>query len=100
MVTTVASRNGVPIRLTDERWAHISEEHCELTGMRYEVLQAIANAERVYEGKASELLAVRRVTGGKWLVTIYRELHNDGFVITAFLTGRIASLERKRQLCP
>jgi len=25
------SRNGVPIRLTDKQWRHISEEHAELS---------------------------------------------------------------------
>jgi len=39
---------------------------------------------------------------GKWLVAAYRELGDDGFVITAFLTRRKAALERRRQLwaCP
>ena len=27
MVDLVLSKQGVPIRLTDERWAHITEEH-------------------------------------------------------------------------
>ncbi len=30
----VVSPHGVHIRLTDERWAHITEEHSELAGMR------------------------------------------------------------------
>lgn len=29
MTETVLSKNNIPIRLTDERWAHITEEHCE-----------------------------------------------------------------------
>jgi hypothetical protein len=33
-----------PIRLTDERWVHITEEHAELAGHRLEVLEAIAGA--------------------------------------------------------
>jgi hypothetical protein len=69
-----------------------------LAGMRLEVLETISEAERVYAGKAGELLAIRRTAGGKWLVSVYRELQNDGFVITAFLTSRIAPLERRRQL--
>ena len=27
MVDLVQSKQGVPIRLTDERWSHITEEH-------------------------------------------------------------------------
>ena len=44
------SRNGVPIRLTDERWSHITEEHNELAGLRPEVLETVAHPERVIEG--------------------------------------------------
>ncbi len=45
MVDLVLSRHGVPIRLTDERWSHITEEHCELAGLRSEVLEAIVRPE-------------------------------------------------------
>jgi hypothetical protein len=96
----VSSKNGLPIRLTDERWAHITEEHAELAGFRYEVLEAIANPERIVAGNAGELLAMRTQPDGKVLVVVYRELPNDGFVITAFLTRRGASLNRRTQLWP
>jgi len=100
MTETVASKNGVAVRLTDERWAHITEEHAELAGYRLEVLEAIATPERILAGNAGELLAVRKQNDGKTLVVVYRETVNDGFVITAFLTRREASLSRSRQLWP
>ena len=50
MLETVSSKNGVLIRLTDERWAHITEEHCELAGLRLEILETVANPSRVLEG--------------------------------------------------
>ena len=96
----VLSKNGVPIRLTDERWAHITEEHNELAGLRLEVLQTIAEPARVLEAREGALLAVRELEPGKHLVAVYRELEQDGFVITAFLTSRRASLDRRRQLWP
>jgi hypothetical protein len=86
--------------LTDERWTHISEEHGELVGLRLEVLQTVANPERIFAGRAGELLATRSVQPGKWLVAVYKELEHDGFVITAFLTRRMASLEGRKQLWP
>jgi hypothetical protein len=67
------SKNAVPIRLSDERWAHITEEHCELAGLRLEVMETIAQPERVLAGGAGELLAVRETEPGKWLVAVYRE---------------------------
>lgn len=41
MIEKVLSKNGILIRLTNERWAHIAEEHCELEGMRLEVLETV-----------------------------------------------------------
>ena len=90
---TVTSRNGIPIRLTDERCViHISEEHGELAGLRLEVLETVVNPKRIFAGGAGELLATRPVEA-KWPVAVYRELDHDGFVITAFLTRRITSLK-------
>ena len=100
MTETVTSRNGVLIRLTDERWSHISEEHAELAGHKLDVLEAIADAERVVAGGAGELLALKKQPDGKTLVAVYHEDANDGFVITAFLTRREAALNRRKQLWP
>ncbi len=100
MRAVVISKNNVPIRLTDERWAHIVEEHCEIAGMRFEVLEVIAHPARIYAGTAGEVLAIREVEVGKWLVVVYRELASDGFVITAFLTRKIAAVERRRRIWP
>ena len=47
MISIVNSKNGKPIRLTDERWVHIIEEHAELAGMRLEVLEAVAEPGRI-----------------------------------------------------
>ena len=100
MTETVTSKNGVSIRLQDERWAHITEEHCELAGMRLEVLETVANPKRIYAGNDGELLAAREIETGKFLVVVYRELADDGFIITAFMTRRVKSLERRQLVWP
>lgn len=100
MTEMVKSKNGVPIRLTAERWAHITEEHCELAGMREEVLETISNPLRILAGSQGELMAVREVETGKFLVVPYREMASDGFIITAFLTRRERSLNRRIQVWP
>ncbi len=93
------SKNNVPIRLPGERWFHITEEHSEMAGYYFEVLEAIEDPEVIYEGNAGESLAVREIEHGKFLVVVYRETSaNDGFVITAFLTRRKRQLERRRVL--
>ena len=94
------SVNLVRIRLTDERWSHILTEHGELLGWNERVLQTIAHPDRVLAGGAGELLAVREVETGKWLIVVYKEMEDDGFIITAFLTRRAASLNRRQQLWP
>jgi len=100
VISTVTSRNGKVIRLTDERWVHIIEEHAELAGMRLEVLETVAEPRRILEGGEGELLAVRELEIGKLLVVVYRESETDGFIITAFVTRRTASLDRRKQLWP
>ncbi len=100
MVLVAVSTNQVSIRLTDERWAHITEEHSELAGLRLEVLEAVSEPVRVVAGTEGELLAIREMEPGKYLVAVYRETGDDGFVITAFLTRRIRLLEKRRQIWP
>ena len=100
MIETVLSQNEIPIRLTDERWSHITEEHCELAGMRLEVLENIVHLFKILEGGDGKLLSIREIEKDKFLVVVYRELNNDGFIITAFLTRRIKSLNRRKQVWP
>ena len=100
MTETVASKNGVPIRLTDERWVHITEEHSELASLRLEVLETVANPAEIFAGNLGEHLAVRAVEPGKYLVVVYREFPHDGFIITAFLARRVQALRRRQQLWP
>jgi len=60
----VKSKNGVPIRLTEE-WIHITEEHSEMAGYYFEVLETVKEPEAIYEGKMGECIAVREIEKGK-----------------------------------
>jgi hypothetical protein len=100
MTEKVTSRNGAVIRLTDERWTHITEEHAELAGFKWDVLETVGEPDRILAGGAGEMLALKKQTDGKILVVVYREDQNDGFIITAFLTRREASLNGRKQLWP
>jgi len=73
----VKSKNDSPIRLTEERWLHITEEHSEMAGYYFEVLETVEEPEVIYEGKAGECIAVRAVEEGKYLVVVYRESSKD-----------------------
>jgi hypothetical protein len=97
----VQSKNGVPIRLTEERWLHITEEHSEMAGYYFEVLEILQAPAAIYEGKAGELLAVKEIEPGKYMIVVYKEVsREDGFVITAFLTRRIKQIERRTKRWP
>jgi len=98
---TVRSKNKVPIRLTQQRWLHITEEHSEMAGYYFDVLETIQEPEAIYKGKVEELLAVKEIESGKYLVVVYKEMNKeDGFVITAFLTRRFKQIERRTKLWP
>lgn len=96
---SINSKNNVKVRLTDERWRHIIEEHSEMAGYYYDVLETILKPDYIYKGIHGELLAVKEIIEEKFLVVVYRELNtNDGFVITAFLTKRKKQLDRRELL--
>jgi hypothetical protein len=98
-MNTVKSVNGITIRLPDERWIHITEEHSEMAGYLYDVLETIHKPLAIFAGNSGELLATREIETGKYIVVVYRENNNeDGFVITAFLTRRWKQLERRKKI--
>lgn len=91
----VRARSGVPLRLTEERWEHISTGHPEMSSMRPEILETVADPDLIQEGDSGELLAIRRYPEtpltSKFLVVPYREVsEEDGFVLTAYLARRPA----------
>ena len=91
----VKSVNGIPIRLTDERWVHIIENHDDLAGYYDEIVGTIEHPDYVIEGYKGALIALKQVRAGKFLAVVYREISDsDGFIITAYFTSRI-KLERE-----
>ena len=55
----VHSVNGVPIRMTDERWKHIMENHNDLAGHYENVLETVENPDLVLPGYGGTLIALR-----------------------------------------
>jgi len=91
----VVSKNGIPIRLTEERWFHIIENHDDLAGYYDDVLYTIEDPDYIIEGYRKALIALKKVTKSKFLAVVYREVSKeDGFVITAYFTSKI-NLERE-----
>jgi len=83
------SKNGVIIRLTEERWFHIIENHDELAGYYDDVLLAVEEPDYIIRGYGGALIALKKKGEGKFLAVIYKETEKDGFIITAYFTKKI-----------
>lgn len=84
------SVEGVPIRLTTERWFHIVENHDDLAGYYDDVLQTVENPDMVLRGYRDSLIAARGYGRRRYLMVVYRQVSaDDGFIITAYFTTRI-----------
>ncbi len=94
---TIKSINNTSIRLTYERLYHIIENHNELAGRAFEILEAVANPDMIFQGRQEEFLATKGLNH-HWLIVVYREDENDGFVITAFETSKIDSIKKFKKI--
>jgi len=84
------SRNGVPIRLTAERWQHIVENHNEVAGYYDDVLRAIESPDVVGKGYRGALIAYKGYGRHRYLCVIYKEISpQDGFVVSAYFSSRV-----------
>ena|SRR3972149_389966 len=87
----VRSHNGIPIRLTEERWQHIVSRHPEMKEQRERLLETVTEPELIQQGDFGEYLAIRFYSNtpltSKHLVVAYREIADDGFIITAYFTS-------------
>jgi hypothetical protein len=87
----VISKNEVPIRLTEERWFHIVENHDDLAGYYDEVLKTVEDPDAILQGYGGALIGVTVLGRRKFLAVVYRELsRREGFIITAYFTSRLS----------
>lgn len=90
ILATAISINGVPIRLTDERWEHIIEEKTYMQSYYDKMLEAVDGPDYILRGNAGSLIAVQTLGRRKYIHTVYRELNkDDGFIITAFIAEKL-----------
>lgn len=89
ILATAISKNGAPIRLTEERWNHIITSHLEINLQDFKtIISVVENPDLILQGDAGELLAVKKKhRTNSYFVVPYKEVSkNDGFVLTAYLT--------------
>ncbi len=85
---------GVPVRLTDERLAHILE-HPEMIGLESAIEQTLARPETVIESFSDPQARlyyrfyIGTRVGDKYLCVVVKISRDDAFVLTAYLTDRV-----------
>ncbi len=90
LIDIAISVDGVPIRLTQERWFHIVENHNDLAGYADDVLDVVEQPEVIVRGYGHQ----------RYLQVVYRQLSgNDGFIATAYFSSKFnqAQILWKRQ---
>ena len=94
------SKNGVPIRLTNERWNHIITFHTEMNNNKDLLLKTVHDPDMILKGVSDELRGVRFFQkthlGPKYLMVAYKELNKeDGFIITSYKSSNIDKIVKR-----
>jgi hypothetical protein len=86
--------SGRVIRLTAERWQHVTE-HSEMVGEERKLRETLRNPYRVVTSRLDSSVHLyyrlyeRSPIGRKYLMTAVKILSDDAFVITAFFTDEL-----------
>lgn len=70
------SVNGVPVRLTDERWEHIVSNKPYMEAYYEKVLDAVEQPTWILQGYAGAQVAILTLGKQQYLHVVYRE-HNQ-----------------------
>jgi hypothetical protein len=93
-VRVLRDHEGLAIRLTEERLAHILE-HPEMRGMEGALEETLLHPERVVqsfsdpEARLYYRLYFGTLVGDKHLCVVVKLAAGDAFVLTAYLTDRV-----------
>jgi hypothetical protein len=85
---------GLPIRLTDERLAHILD-HPEMRDLEYAIEETLAHPHTVIESLSDSQarlyyrLYLGTRVGDKYLCVVVKLTAEDAFVLTAYLTDQV-----------
>lgn len=98
----IRDHRGLPIRLTDERLAHILE-HPEMARLEEAMTETLTAPERVVQSLTDQQARLyyryyaATPVSGKHLCVVVKKLDEDAFVVTAYLTDKV---KRGVQLWP
>jgi len=100
MIIAVKSKSGAPIRLTSERWGHITTSHTDMKDNKDLLHKTVEEPDMILRGVNNELRAVRFFQkthlGPKYLMVAYKEIsYGEGFIITAYKTSKIEKIVKR-----
>jgi len=100
MIQVIKSKNEVSVRLTSERWAHITTSHTDMNDNKDLLLKTVEDPDMILKGVTDELRAVRFYQkthlGPKYLMVAYKELsYGDGFITTAYKTSKVDKIIKR-----
>jgi len=76
---------------------HIATRHPEVATYTHEIVKTVQNPDLVIRGLRGELKALKFYTelhiGPTYLVVVYRELHEEKVIITAYFTSNVAKVK-------
>ncbi len=87
------NHQGLEIRLTEERLAHILE-HPEMSGLERLIVDTLRNPEVVVKSRSDESVRLyyqylpETVVGGKWICVAVKEEVENPFILTTYLTDK------------
>ena len=96
---TLRDHQGLAIRLTDERLAHILE-HPEMAAMAQAIEETLRHPRYVIQSLSDEparlyyRLYVGTMVGDKYLCVVVMVQSADAFVLTAYLTDKVKQGEQ------
>ena len=81
------------IKLSKRVLNHIIARHPEVKTYAHKIIETVQNPDLIIKGSRHELKALkfypRLHIGSKYLVVIYRELHEEKVIITAYFTSNM-----------
>ncbi len=93
LIFEVNEKSGRKIHLSNERWAHINQEHPEVAPYLEDIKDALTNPLRIvpYEDDSNvnyyyQYFKERRL---RYLLVVVKYLNNHGFIITAYFVRNI-----------
>ncbi len=85
------------VKLSKKVLDHIVARHPEVDAYTHEIVKTVQDPDLIIKGLRGEFKALKLYTtvhiGTKYMVVVYRELHEEKVIITAYFTSNVAKVK-------